>query len=110
MQFSDVRFACNQDLQKLTQERGRQQQQMNNSNNEQRSRPTDAAGQPPDHHARDSETAPSPVHVPGDVGEVIGHVSDLVDKYWNGSKSLLKSVRFKSTWASQWSLGILIRL
>ena len=34
--------------------------------------------------------------MPGDFGEAIGRISELVDKYWNGSKSLLKNVRFKS--------------
>ena len=36
------------------------------------------------------------LHVAGDFSDAILRVSDLVDKYWNGSKSLLKNIRFKS--------------
>ena len=59
---------------------------------------------PPPEMNRSAEVAPYPgdgnqpqAEMPGDFGEAIYKVSDLVDKYWNGSKSLLKSVRFKST-------------
>jgi hypothetical protein len=36
------------------------------------------------------------VIVDSECAAYIGRVSDLADKYWNGSKSLVKNQRFKS--------------
>ena len=46
--------------------------------------------------ADDFSFGAQPQQVSGEFGDAILRVSDLVDKYWNGSKSLLKNIRFKS--------------
>ena len=61
--------------------------------------PTASTSQPPE-GTTDTLTAGDKYHdedepLSGEFGEFIHRVSDLVDKYWNGSKSLMKNPRFK---------------